>query len=213
MPINVPDTDFSAPNLPVCAVDLGFSKTKVSTGVSVILDGKNIVPPKPMQFATAIQAMNNLLECDHQGLVLILEAPLSFAFTGDGNPCHRHIELRRSYKARSGPISPKGWFYQAGATLSLASLVFLKRLQIPENVVVHLIEGFYCNITKNECHPADPAVAEALAKQFCKRDRPPLIAPRSESCGGRIESLPGVPGLSDRVPPVLLRPELLLRTN
>lgn len=213
MPIVVPETNFRSTDLPVCAVDLGFSKKKFTTGVNFIHGSEQIIPPRTFVFSKAIAALNEQFANTQHDIVLIVEAPLSIAFSADANPCHRQIELRRNYCARKSPISPKGWFYQAGANLSLASMFFIRGLDVPKDVTVHLIEGFYCNIVKNDTHPADAHVAETLVTHFQDEKRPDLVAPRPENSDGIMQALPGIPALDGKFPPVLLRPELKLKTT
>jgi hypothetical protein len=137
-------------SLPSCAIDLGFSERGASIGISFY----PINISTDLRFGVGVSRVNkwinDLVSANQFRCVLILEAPLSMSMTKQGNPCHRDIELQRNYAAGHGPLSPKGWYYQAGANLSLGSTMFLRGLVVPRGLEIFLAEGFYCRINRNE---------------------------------------------------------------
>jgi hypothetical protein len=67
---------------------------------------------------------------------LVLEAPLSVAFTKDHNPTMRSIERREAHH-------PRPWYSGAGATVLLAAIYMVRALHdAPRRRDVVLFEGF-----------------------------------------------------------------------
>ena len=198
-------------SLPICVLDLGFAEDRTSVGLAWNIPEET---SEINQFGAAISSVNSWLNArsaeTQRRVVLLLEAPLSMAFTDNGNPCHRNLELQRNYAPGRAPRSPKGWWYQAGANLSLASIVFLRALEVPETVSVLLAEGFFCSISPDEQHPKDDEVARVLLTAIQEQAGLPLVVPKSEVNDGMVRVLPGLEGLITTVPGVLLRPELEL---
>ena len=199
-------------NIPVCAVDLGFAKEKLSLGIA-FSDRNEPVPGK--SFGAGIEEVSTWLasvkNIGNTEAVLIIEAPLSMALTKANNPCHRQIELQRFYEENAAPVSPKGWFYQAGANLCLGSTIFLRNLTLPEGLKVWLIEGFYCSISLDEAHTDDPDVAALLVELFRDPANCGLVEPKAESGSEAVTLLPGLEEIVEGVPRILLRRELRLR--
>jgi hypothetical protein len=197
---------------PVLVIDMGFSETNRSAGMASANSGT--APPEDHRFSEIIGEVNthleNLAADGKNSAILILEAPLSAAFTHEGNPCHRQIELQRNYLPGQRPRSPKGWYYQAGANLSLGSIQFLRSLDIPKAFELHLAEAFYCSVQANENHPDHHAVATELLEAFRGMPGKPLVKPSPETAGGKVVSLPGLEELVPGIPGVLLRPGLEL---
>jgi hypothetical protein len=212
MPFVATPVDFRMNHGPTCAVDLGFATAQNASNGITFSDGINqVIPPTALCFSAAVALLNQtLLQFQGRDATLILESPLSMAFDHAGNPCHRNVELGRNYRRGARPTTPKGWFYQAGANLTLGSVRFLRSLAIPDNVNVYLIEGFYCSIRPGEEHPPDQVVASILVEHFRSQDRAPLVQPLSETVGGPLQILHGLEDLVPFVPPVLLRPGLVL---
>jgi hypothetical protein len=211
-------------DLPACAIDLGFSELESSVGVAFYPNDGN--SPTENQFGLGVVRVNNWLRdlaqktsperakaerANQTKCVLIVEAPLSMAMTQLGNPCHRQIELRRNYEKKASPRSPKGWYYQAGANLSVGSVVLLKALIVPECVDVQLIEGFYCSVSADESHSSHKDVAKDLLSRLITQNGEALVEPLAESDGGSVMLLPGLDGLVEGIPGVLLRDGLQLK--
>jgi hypothetical protein len=199
--------------IPVCCIDLGFSEAETSLGLH-FREGLAIESAE-VGFAEGILRINDWLKAvaaaKHRECALVIEAPLSMALTSIGNPCHRHIELQRSYEVRCAPRSPKGWYYQAGANLCLGSVIFLRELTVPADLAVLLVEGFFCSISPDEAHPSHLRVAQDLLAQLDELRGQRLVSPQAASEGGTVRVLPGLDTLVTQVPGVLLRRGLQLR--
>lgn len=195
----------------VIVLDLGFSEKKPSVGIASA-GIPSLKEPEPLSFGDAIvrlnEALSDLARTGMTSCVLAIEAPLSIALTTAGAPCHRNFELQKHFKV--GPASPKGWFYQAGANLTLGSTVLLRALNVPPGFTVHLCEAFYCAHEPGEVHPADEKVAAQLLAHLLASPGLALKEPKPDAPGGRIEVLPGLEGLIQDPPFVLLRKELEL---
>jgi hypothetical protein len=191
------------PRTPIFAIDLGFSESDPSVGFAYS-DGTEIVNGE-LLFGDCISEINAWLRKQTNTCILIVEAPLTMALTVNGNPCHRQIELQRNYQRGRAPRSPKGWYYQAGANLSLGSSVFLQKLLVPDNLILELIEGFYCSVSPDERHADHQEVARHLIRRLHSLVGSELVLPQAETEGGAVYLLPGLEGTINGIPPVLLR--------
>jgi len=122
-------------DLPVVAIDLGFSGSKASCGLAFRESQGTDVVPKNYRFDACVKKAADLI-ASHKDSVLILEAPLSASFNADGNP-----QSRGDFE---GIPKPRWWSLRAGAAMALAAQYFLKSLsqRIPKDVRCNLIEGF-----------------------------------------------------------------------
>jgi hypothetical protein len=199
-------------SLPICCVDLGFSQHNPTTGLAFSSEYGH---SSCCVFDEAITRANAWLTACHDRqqttCLLLIEAPLSVALTSSGAPCHRHIELCGAYEKSAAPQSPKGWFYQAGANLTLGSVFFIRGLKVPEGLSVYLIEGFYCSIEQGKKHDEDDFVAEHLRDLLLKRGGQPLVKPQGVE--GAIFLAPGLESLVNGIPAILLREGLALKRN
>lgn len=136
---------------------MGFSGKTASCGYAFKQAGSANTVSRNMKFHECLQAVSNRI-AEHRELVLIVEAPLSSAFSEEGNPQPRG-EFERSPK-------PRWWSLGPGAAMSLAAMYFLKGIvqKVSEDCCCHLIEGFV--VGADSGHDAD--VAEALIKSFFK---------------------------------------------
>jgi hypothetical protein len=125
-------------NLPVMALDVGFSATARSSGVAWIAVEKR--GSEEMTHQAAITHLISWLK-EHRESVLIIEAPLSTAYR-DGNPARRgEFEAARV----DGRTRTRDWYSGPGAAVTLAALNILRKLQIEGSLAtstVHLLEGF-----------------------------------------------------------------------
>lgn len=96
------------------AVDLGHSRNAPTCGIAV--SGR---VPCACEFGEAIRMVNDaILEIEKTDpVVLVLEAPLSAYYNGQGNPDYRG-DFERG----------RGWYYGSGATVYVSALMFLKFL-------------------------------------------------------------------------------------
>jgi len=120
-------------NLPVMAVDLGFSGATRSCGVAATHDGET-ARPAAQRFGECVSTVIHFAH-DHREIVLVIEAPLCAAFDERGNPAPRG-DFERSPRAR-------WWSLGAGAAMALAAQHFLSTVHdaVPDGTV-NLVEGF-----------------------------------------------------------------------
>lgn len=202
VPANIAD-------IPVCAIDLGFSESDPSVGITC--SPATDCEQDEFLFGDGVLLVNSWLENCRRECVLIVEAPLSMAMTASGNPCHRQIELQRNYQPGRSPRSPKGWYYQAGANLSLGSSLFLQKLFVPDQLTVRLIEGFYCSVSPDEGHATHRDVAAHMVACLYASVGQSLVTPLAEVANGIVQLLPGLQGIVSGIPRVLLRDGLDIR--
>ena len=194
----------------VSSIDLGFSEEEPTVGVVFQPDAD----PPGETFGDGICRVNSWLarmaaENENQ-CILVIEAPLSMALTSHGNPCHRQIELQRNYALGASPRGPKGWYYQAGANLSLGSTIFLSNLVVPDGLKILLVEGFYCRVSPDESPASHQQVAERLLQRLLHL-KEPLVTPLPDEPQGTVRVLPGMENLVEGIPGILLRDGLQLK--
>ena len=188
------DTQLAAlGQLPVIAVDMGFSGKTASCGYAIRANANDPVVSENKRFhdclATVVKQFENLGEA-----ILILEAPLSSAFDRLGNPQPRG-DFERHPK-------PRWWSLGPGASMSLAAMYFLKRFveAVPAHTKCHLIEGFV--VGADSGHDAD--VAEALIDSFAGVQRCAWQAPAAPQLMSVIDW--AIPGASGQASPIVLIP-------
>ena len=180
--------------LPVIAVDMGFSGKTASCGYAFRATANGTIESENKRFhdclAAVVSQFENLGEA-----ILILEAPLSSAFDRLGNPQPRG-DFERHPK-------PRWWSLGPGASMSLAAMYFLKRFveAVPAHTKCHLIEGFV--VGADSGHDAD--VAEALIDSFAGVQRCAWQAPAAPQLMSVIDWL--VPGSSGHASPIVLIPK------
>ena len=119
--------------LPVMAVDLGFSGEALSCGVAATHDAQTVRPPA-QRFGECVSTVIDFVR-EHGEIVLVVEAPLSATFDAHGNPAPRG-DFERSPRAR-------WWSLGAGAAMALAAQHFLSAIhEAASDRTVHLAEGF-----------------------------------------------------------------------
>ena len=96
-------------------VDIGFSETENSCGVWN--DAWNVKEPKAVTFAALVELAKKEIQKDvEEPLNLLIEAPLSVAFTKDGNPTLRICDSQDGKKRR--------WYVNAGGTTLMLPVGF-----------------------------------------------------------------------------------------
>ena len=180
--------------LPVIAVDMGFSGKTASCGYAFRATANGTIESENKRFhdclAAVVSQFENLGEA-----ILILEAPLSSAFDRLGNPQPRG-DFERHPK-------PRWWSLGPGASMSLAAMYFLKRFveAVPAHTKCHLIEGFV--VGADSGHDAD--VAEALIDSFAGVQRCAWQAPAAPQLMSVIDWV--IPGASGHASPIVLIPK------
>ena len=122
-------------------VDIGFSETENSCGVWNDVWG--VKEPKAVTFAALVELAKKEIQKDvKEPLNLLIEAPLSVAFTKDGNPTLRICDSQDGKKRR--------WYVNAGGTTLIAASWFLRELKECQGQrEVRLFEGFLSFKSRN----------------------------------------------------------------
>lgn len=176
-------------------VDVGFSSKKKSCGVL-----KNEECPMKKTFGNLVKLIIKEAQIPRQPLSLLLEAPLSVAFSNDGNPTYRSTDREPGKK-------PRDWWYNAGASMLLATGHLLRRVKdCGVRREVRLFEGFvsFKSAGSRSDHEADVlrlrcAAWDPMLKFVTCRDE--LIVPGNES--DTLESAFKFAGMDFGLPPVV----------
>ena len=111
-------------------VDIGFSQARESCGIAI---GDS--EPFNITYHDLTRRVVCMLDKGSSPLNLLIEAPLSVAFTKDGNPTGRTIE-KRDKRTRY-------WYVGAGAAMLLATMHLLRKLYNKNSMrEIRLFEGF-----------------------------------------------------------------------
>jgi hypothetical protein len=194
LPVTAENQLAAVGQLPIVAVDMGFSGKTASCGYAFRAVANGPIESENKKFhdclATVVKQFQNVGEA-----VLILEAPLSSAFDRLGNPQPRG-DFERHPK-------PRWWSLGPGASMSLAAMYFLKRFveAVPAHTKCHLIEGFV--VGADSGHDAD--VAEALINAFSGVQNCSWQAPAAPQLMSVIDWL--VLGSSGHASPIVLIPK------
>src|SRR3989344_5232036 len=134
-------------------VDIGFSRESPTCGLLI-----NDDDPKELQFFELQQSIARLASESSRPLNLVLEAPLSCAFTAAGNPVGRSME-KKDQKTRY-------WYAGLGCQVTLAAAYVLRPLiAVAPARTIRLFEGFVSFKPKNtkSSHIADVLALQAVA--------------------------------------------------
>ena len=114
-------------------VDIGFSRISDSCGVWTNREGARVV-----SFGGLVSLLGReFQEEDPQILNLVIEAPLSIAFQGNGNPTIRKCDRL------PGKSQPRPYYTNAGATTFIAALMLFREMRLTQVLrPVRLFEGF-----------------------------------------------------------------------
>lgn len=112
---------------PLICVDLGFSQASRSCGFVAKDAGPQHASASALRFDEAIERTFTIASA-HPLVGLVLEAPLSAKFDGNGNPMPRgkfetqeHVEKAKTQR--------RYWYVGAGAATLLAAVFFLRKLR------------------------------------------------------------------------------------
>ena len=112
------------------AVDIGFSSAKKTTG----LMGQRWDEPKCVEYGQLLSECSRYA-AGRKVLGLIVEAPLSFAFSSRNNPVGRNFEKRNRLT--------RYWYQGLGCSVMVAAALFLRDLaKMDGETTVHVFEGF-----------------------------------------------------------------------
>ena len=132
-------------------LDIGFSRDRPSCGL--LIPGEK---PCCVQFGDARQRISRLVARGRRPINLLIEAPLSVAFSTAGNPTGRSIERLKS--------QTRYWYSGLGCGVMVAALYLIHDLvTVRSRATVRLFEGFvsYKRKTRRSSHLRD---VEALRK-------------------------------------------------
>jgi hypothetical protein len=120
-------------------VDIGFAEDKKSCGL-LIHDGN----PVEVRFSELVAELQKLIRTSDVPINLLLEAPLSVAFTKQGNPTGRSIEKREGK-------SPRYWYLGLGCgVLTAAAYALAAVKETSPCCEIRLFEGFASFKSKTE---------------------------------------------------------------
>jgi hypothetical protein len=177
-------------------VDLGFASNAKSCGLSI-----GQLEPEELTFADLSSRLRVLAREEGPPLNLVLEAPLSVAFSCAGNPVGRSIEQREGQ-------TPRYWYLGLGCGVLMAATYLLQSLReaMPRREV-RLFEGLASFKPKGEksSHAAD---VQKLRSIIFEPDAPPgrIIAPETLRINptDQLRSAFAVSGMDFGIPPVLM---------
>jgi hypothetical protein len=136
-------------NVPLLAVDLGYSQRQKSCGIA----HTQLSQAFACEFGQAIEYCVDLIT--HSGAhVLILEAVLSTYHNAAHNP-----EIRGTFE------KGRGWYHGPGVSTFAAALRFLQELdrRLPKGVQCPIVEGFLSYKSVRSAHQVD---AQRLVDEF-----------------------------------------------
>ena len=117
-------------------VDLGFSAQSKSCCIAF-----GDAEPFHLTYGELGSRLECLTTAGAGPVNLLLEAPLSVAFSKDGNPTGRWIETRR--RIETGQRETRFWYVGPGAAVLIAATYLLRRLHDANPVnEIRLFEGF-----------------------------------------------------------------------
>jgi hypothetical protein len=176
-------------------IDVGFSQSRRTSGLLI-----NGGEPRELTFAhLRNELVATLTKCS--GVAnLVLEAPLSAAFSKAGNPTGRSIE-------RKG-VQHRYWYEGAGCQVTLSAAYLLRSvIELPEAPEIRLFEGFasFKERGNKSSHADDTKAIRSVAwnepganGRIIKAEE--LVGPSID----RIESVFRVYGFDCGIPPVIM---------
>jgi hypothetical protein len=176
-------------------IDIGFSAKSKTCGV--LLGGGR---PRTVTFAELRSEVLGIATASVSPLNLLIEAPLSVAFTADGNPTGRSLE---QYGSRA-----RYWYVGLGCGVLLATTYLLRDLFEHRGVrPIRLFEGFVSFKEKGVKSGHDEDVL-ALRSVVWSHSRPPASVCAAEKLKrqptDRVVSAFRVAGMDFGVPPVVI---------
>lgn len=145
-------------------LDIGFARTSKTCGL--LLPGEQ---SRCVQYGEARRLLTTMVGDSSEPINLVIEAPLSVAFTSSGNPTGRSVEHR--------PGSSRCWYFGLGCSVLVAALYLIKDLaDAGTSVPVRLFEGFVSFKARSgrSSHLAD---VEALQQVISNPSSESVVAP------------------------------------
>lgn len=175
-------------------VDVGFSREK-KTGGLLINDGT----PAVFTFSDLRRQLVDLSIQPGRPMNLVLEAPLSAAFTGSGNPAGRSME-------RSGK-EHRYWYAGLGCQVTVAAAYLLRGvLESNSRREIRIFEAFVSFKSKESASSHIQDVRNIRAVAWCEENHNGCIIAPDELLGPdakTIESAFNVFGFNYGIPPVI----------
>jgi hypothetical protein len=175
-------------------IDIGFASNKASCGFA--LDES---PPTLLTFANLKNRVVQLAQESENTLNLVIEAPLSVAFSISGNPVGRSVEKRGG--------TARYWYFGLGCGVLVAATYLLRALNdAPRRRDVFLFEGLVSFKPKGvrSSHTADVEALRAVAWRL-PEGRGRVIAPEALRVqpSDHLQSAFTVAGFDLGIPPVV----------
>ena len=191
-------------------VDLGFAKDRQRTCGIVKGDGPAGLKSYGELLILLVEKAQTR-KPDGRQLNVLIEAPLSGAFSKDGNPVGRCFERQKDSDGKT--VSTRYWYMNSGASMFLASIRLIGELAscgIQRNV--RLFEGFL-SFKLNPSNSSHAKDAMALRDAVLKSNVAPCVLGRDEldRPGQTLESvfdLAGIKGGGGIPPVVVVAPEV-----
>ena len=190
-------------------VDIGFSSTEESCGVAI---GKD--DPEEVTFANLVKklaAQVAEVEKPHKPLNLLLEAPLSIAFTTDGNPTARVFESKKESTppklAELMDDTHRGWYYNAGAnTMAGATRLIWELRKCKRRRDIRLFEGYAPRESERrdeiKSKKGDHAKVVRQLRALVKGEiRCPVLSPGKITVDLHVWPIVGIEGWDSHKPP------------
>ncbi len=177
-----------------CYLDIGFSATNRSCGI--LIDGEQ---PREVLFNEARDELVSLCRASDRPVSIVIEAPLSVAFSAEGNPRGRSME-KRGAKTRY-------WYTGLGCVvLTAAGYIVSALAELTNGPEIRLFEGFVSFKEKGQPsnHKADVLLLQDVVSGATADGK--IIAPRDQAMApeDRVTSAFAVWGLDLGVPPVIV---------
>lgn len=174
-------------------LDIGFANKRRTCGL--LLPGE---PPSCVTYGQARATLLAFLATATNPVNLVVEAPLSVAFSADGNPTGRSVESRGGQR--------RYWYVGLGCSVMVAALYLIRDLaEAKPSSPVRLFEGFVSFKASPSDHLADVAalhhvVLEPGSRPDC------IVAPESLRVAATdvLTSAGRLCGVDFGVPPVMV---------
>ena len=175
-------------------VDMGFAALKKSCGLVVGID-----PAKTLSFGELVKELTGLARSKPDPLNIVIEAPLSVAFTAQGNPCGRLFEMRGQ--------NTRYWYSGSGCAVLVATMYLLRAMDLAgPSRQIRLFEGFVSFKDKalKSDHASDVKALRDIAWHPDKHRQAILPPDQLARPTDTISSAFEVIGLDYGIPPVLV---------
>ena len=175
-------------------VDIGFAREQASSGIAI---GES--EPHAVHYGELGPRIADEVDKDSCPLNLLIEAPLSVAFSASGCPTGRTIEKRGS--------DTRYWYSGAGASTLLAATHLLRRLyDMRSDRKIRLFEGFASFKPKGNRSSHATDVAKLRKVAWGESDEGKIVGPGAlRMCGSdTLRSAFATAGMDFGIPPVVV---------